>query len=203
MVGVGRSPEIRQVATHTIRTGQVVIVIHMALGALHTYMRTGQREGREVVIEGNGSPVCRVVASRAILREPRLHVVGILRARKIFQMATDTVGGSDLEIAIHVAGLAVQRGVHAGERIARVFCVVKPCAHPSVHVVAALASRRKLERPMVGLGGGKILHMTRHALRGKPLELAHCRSLVTLVAHEHRVGAHQRKSVLMVVDGLH
>lgn len=56
---------------------------------------------------------------------------------------------------------------------------------------------------MVRLGCREILHMAGHALCRQPLELADCRSLVTLIAAEHGVRAHQRKAVLMVIDGLH
>jgi hypothetical protein len=57
VVGICRPLEILQVAADAIRAGQIVIIVHMAKGTLHRNMRTGQGEVRQVVVEGNGSPV--------------------------------------------------------------------------------------------------------------------------------------------------
>ena len=54
VIRIGRALEILQVATDAgrIRAGQVVVVVDVALRALHGGVRPGQREARRRVIEG-------------------------------------------------------------------------------------------------------------------------------------------------------
>lgn len=144
MVGIRRSPEIRHMATYTIRGGQVVIVIHMTLGARHTYVGSRQRKRRKVVVERDGRPVGGIVAGGTVLREPGLHVIGILCAREILEMATDAIRGSRGEVVVDMTVSASQGGVHAGQGKACNCRVVKLGAHPGVHVVAGLARRGQL-----------------------------------------------------------
>jgi len=105
------------------------------------------------------------VAGSAILREPGLHVVGVRCPLEILQVATDAIRDRDFVIPIDVTGKAIQRGVHTDQGIACELGVVKPRAHPTVHVVARLASRRKLQHPMIRNRLSKILIVTRYALR--------------------------------------
>lgn len=177
--------------------------IQVALAARHVDMSARQRKGGKLaVVERHSCPVCRAVADGTILWEPCLDVIGILCAREVLQVATDAVCGSDFEIPIHVAGGAVQRGVHAGQGEACKLPMIKRYTQPTVHVMADLASRRKLRHPMIRNGLSKRLCVTGDALCGKPLELADRRSLVTFVASERGMRTDQGETVLVILDGL-
>ena len=71
VIGIRRALEILQVATHAsrVRAGQVVIVVHVALHALHAGMEAGQRESSGRVIESRAGPVGGAVALLASLGE--------------------------------------------------------------------------------------------------------------------------------------
>ncbi len=138
----------------------------------------------------------------AILREPRLHVIGILGARVVFQVATHATRAGDIEIPIQVAGRAVQCGVNPGERETGELGVVKTRAKPTVHVVTCLAGCRESCAQVIGeLRLSERLGMTRNAIRGKSLELARGRVLVTVVAGQGGVRSNERKAVFMCPEG--
>ncbi len=87
MVGVRRPIEVAQVATRARRVGQIVVIVDVALRALHVDMRAREREAGRSVIESCSSPVGSTVAGIAGLRESRLHVVGIGRPLIVLQVA--------------------------------------------------------------------------------------------------------------------
>ena len=89
MIRLCRSLKVLQVAAHAsrVRTGQVVVVVHVALHALHSAMRARQRESGGRVIEIRARPGGGVVALRAGLRETRLHVIRLRSALEILQVA--------------------------------------------------------------------------------------------------------------------
>ena len=66
MIRLRRALEIFQVATDAsrIRAGEVVIVIHVALHALHRRMRARQREAGRCVVKTRACPSGGVVALR-------------------------------------------------------------------------------------------------------------------------------------------
>ena len=107
VIGVRGPLEILQVAADTscIRAGQIVVAIHVALGALHAAVRAGQREAGGRVIKIRARPCRRVVALLAGLRKTGLHVVGLRRSLEILQMAAYArrVRAGQSVIAIHVA----------------------------------------------------------------------------------------------------
>ena len=80
VVRIGRALEIFQVAADAgrIRAGQVVVAVHVALGALHGGVRAGQREAGGRVIEGRASPRSRTVALLTSLRESGLTWFGLV-----------------------------------------------------------------------------------------------------------------------------
>ena len=166
VVGIRSRPKIGHVASGAIHAGQIEIVIDVALRTLQAGVSTRQREACDVVVEGDRSPVCGVVARGAILGKLGLHVIGILGARKILQMATDAIGDGDLVVPIDMAGSAIQRRVHAGQSEAREPGVIKLGAQPTVHSVASLANSGELQRPMVWGGRGKGIDVARHAFCG-------------------------------------
>ena len=78
--------EILEVAADTGRAGQVVIVIDMALRALHRRMGASQREAGSRVIEACRNPRGCAMADFAGLRESLLNVIGIISILVIFQV---------------------------------------------------------------------------------------------------------------------
>ena len=91
-----------EVATDAGGAGQVVIVVGMALTALHIGMGAGERPSGSRVIEGCGSPIRSAVARLALLRETSGHVIGILSCLEFCQMATHTSCGGQVVVAIGV-----------------------------------------------------------------------------------------------------
>jgi hypothetical protein len=70
-----------------IRTGQIEVVVDVALAALRSGVRASQRESRRGVIKSRRLPCCGRVARLASLRKALLHVVGIGRALESGQVA--------------------------------------------------------------------------------------------------------------------
>src|SRR5437016_12983470 len=89
MVGLRRALEIFQVAAGAsrVRTGQGVVAVHVALGALIGCMCAGQRKAGGRVTYTPLFRSRRAVALLAGLRESGLHMVGLRRALEIFQVA--------------------------------------------------------------------------------------------------------------------
>ena len=56
VIGIGRAVEIRQVATHARRWRAGELAVHVAGGAGHAHVRTGQRKGRARMIEHGALP---------------------------------------------------------------------------------------------------------------------------------------------------
>jgi len=120
VVRIRRFVEIRLMAGHAscIGAGQVVVVVDVALLALHRRVRTGQREARCRMVKGSARPRRGVVALLARGGEPRLHVVGVGRIVEVRLMAGNAsrVGAGQIVVVVNVALRALQRGVRAGQR---------------------------------------------------------------------------------------
>ena len=105
-------------ARDTGRAGQVVVVVHVTVGALprRDRMRTRQREARAVVIESRIQPRSRAVALIAGLREIRRDVIRVRRPLKVLQMAADAGARREVVVVVDVAIGAQPRRhrVHAG-----------------------------------------------------------------------------------------
>ena len=146
VIRIRRPLEVFQVATDTGRVGagQVVVVIHVALHALHAGVCPGQRESSGRVIEGGAGPRRGAVALLAGLREARRHVVRIRGALEVFQVAAHArrVRTGQVVVAIHVALRALHAGVRTRQREAR-SGVVKIRTHPRSRAVALLAGLRE------------------------------------------------------------
>lgn len=203
---VGRAVKVRQVAVDAGAAGQPKVVIRVALGALHTVMRTSQSEtGGGVVEVGDTGPVelrhavanraVRGIASRKVRR-----VSGLVEVREV---AVDTSGAGQREIVIDVAGSAVlrHRSVRPYERETRELCVVEARAIPRIDPVAGFAGGWQFRRHVVGLRGLLIiLQMARHAFRAKAVVDSTCRAEVALIAGSRGVGAQQRKAIVMLLN---
>jgi len=127
-----------------VRAGQVVVVIHVALHALHAGVRAGQREARGRVIESSAGPRRGAMALLAGLREARRDVIRIRGALEIFQVAAHAgrIGAGQVVVAIHVALRALHAGVRTSQREAR-GGVVKIRTHPRRRAVALLTGLRE------------------------------------------------------------
>ena len=80
-----------------------VVVVHVALRAGHSDMRSGQGERRCVVIEGCSSPIRRRVASGACGREANSDVIGAGRPGVIGLVARIAISWDRRVIVVRVA----------------------------------------------------------------------------------------------------
>jgi len=156
VIGIRGALEILQVATHASRvsTCQTVIVVDVALYALHGGMSPRQREARSRVIKRGPGPSRTVMALRAVLRESRTHVIGIRGALEVFQMAANasSVGAGQVVVAVHVALRALHGRVRSRQRKAR-GRVIESRTVPRSRGVALLASGRETGLHVIGIGG--------------------------------------------------
>ena len=113
VIRIGRSGEILLMAAVARRRQAGVIVVHMALRALHARVRASEWECRLGVIKCCRHPRRGGVADLAGLRDPGRRVVRIRRALVILQVARDAGGRSEVEVAVRVALIALQVGMAA------------------------------------------------------------------------------------------
>lgn len=95
---------------------QLVIPVQVTLRTRQRSVRAGQGETGLRVVESSISPRGCVVAGLAGLREPRLHVVGILGALIVLQMARHASRIFQVVIPIDVALFAWGSRVRTGQR---------------------------------------------------------------------------------------
>lgn len=109
---------VRLMARHACRAGQVVVVVHVAIGALprRRRVRSGQRKSSAAVIEGRVQPRTRVVTLIAALRKVRCNVIRIRRPLIVLQVAADACRRGQVVVIVHMAIGAQARWhcVHAG-----------------------------------------------------------------------------------------
>lgn len=192
MVRVAGVVVIGQVAADAGRVGagQRVVSVHVALGTQHAGMCSGQGEARGGVIKVCIRPRCCRVALLAILREVRLHVIGLRRSLEISQVAAHAggVGAGQVVVAIYVALGALQAGMRAGKREAR-GRVIKGGICPRGGVVALLAGLRESALRVIRIGRAvEIFHVARSTSGWSASELA---VHVTLVAGHVDMSARQ------------
>ena len=137
-----RSVVVILVTAHTRGAGDVVVVVHMAIGALprRYSMRPGQREAGAVVIEDRVQPRAGAVALIASLREVRGNVIRIRRALIVLEVARHASGAVQRVIVVDVAVSALPRWnrVQAGQRKSG-GGVIELAIRPLHSVVALLA----------------------------------------------------------------
>jgi len=110
VVGTGGSLEILQVAGHTRRAVQCVVIVDVAIRALarRNSMQSGQREAGRRMIELGIVPLHRIVASFAGVGEPAVrHRSG--RAGEIFLVAAETRHRTQGVIVVEMAVGALPR----------------------------------------------------------------------------------------------
>jgi len=157
VVRIVRPVVILHVAGSAILGGEVVISVGVALRALQSGMGSGQRESHQVVIKRCRLPGAGAVARLAGLGEIRSHVVWVGGFTEVRQMASHAIGRRALEFAADVTRVAVERGMHSGQREARIFQVVKLDAEPVVELVTLVAACREPSGHVGGASGSLIV----------------------------------------------
>lgn len=152
------------------------------------------------VIELRVQPVGSRVAGRAVMRKIELHVRRVLAAREVRLVTRKARCRRSFEYVVQVACSAGQRCVRAGESVAGYPKMIKFRVEPRAHRVARLAGRRKTCRHMIEHRSMKVLLVAGVARGRKPDELTDRRIPVAVFALQHRMSAHQRKTVLVVLN---
>ena len=103
VVRIGGAVVIRHVTCRAGAAGQAVIPVHVALRARHGRVKASQCKSCSRVIESCISPRSRVVALLAGLRKIGLHVIGISRVLKIFEVTRHARRAGQVVVVIDVA----------------------------------------------------------------------------------------------------
>ena len=116
MVGTCGAGEIRLVAGIAVGWNSGEVVVHVAGGAGHGFVRTGQREGSLVVVEDCARPGRGVVANLARGWEVRRLVIGIGGPVVILGVAGEAIRRRARKDIVDVAGGAGHGFVRTGQR---------------------------------------------------------------------------------------
>ena len=120
VIRIGRALIVLEMAAHTRRAIQAVVVVDVAVGpgARWHGVHSGEREARTVVVERRIGPRAGVVALITGLREIRGDVIGIGRTLIVLEVAGHARGTVQAVIVVDVAITASARwhGVHSSER---------------------------------------------------------------------------------------
>jgi len=187
--------EIFLVTGEARRTGQVVVVVDVAIDALAGRIRvpSSQKESSRAVIKLGIQPVVGGVTAFASSRELGRNVVRVGRPRKIGLVAGVALRRHCLELAVGatlVAGIAVDRCVAAGQREAIIVLLnVFNGDRPPADRVALLAIRAQLA--LVNVGVAVLAALT---------DVGENHLDVTLRASDGHVHAAQRIAGLVVVE---
>jgi len=196
VIGIVGAVVVLDVAGGTILGGEVVVSVGMALRALQSGMCSGQRKSDQVVIERCRLPGTGAVATPTGLWEVRGHMVGVGGPAEIRQVASDAGRRRTFEFAADVARVAVERGMHSGQRKAGVFKMVEVHPKPAVEAMALLAIGGEARGHVRRASGSLILlRVAGVALRGHGGKLTQCSILVACVAVHCSVRAEQREPV--------
>ena len=113
VIRIGRAGVILLMAAVAGSRQAGVVVVHVALRALHAGMSASERKCRLGMVERCRHPRGGCVADFAGLRNTGGRVIRIGRALVILQVARDAHGGRQIEVSIRVALIALQIGVAA------------------------------------------------------------------------------------------
>lgn len=188
MIRIVRRIEVGEVTADASCARQTEIVIDMALRALRTRVRAGQRKSGRRMVETGPSPLHRSVARRAILRESSRHMVGRGGLLEIRQVAAHTRRVRQGEVVVHVALHASDCGVRPGQRKSAL-AVIEGGVLPARSVVAGFASSGKIPAPMIWVRRIRvILQVAARTGRGGAHELA-----ADMALHAGHAGVHPRE----------
>ena len=111
-----RALPIFQMAGNARRIDRREVAPDVAGGARHRRVRSRQGEFGEIVIERGSVPIYGGVAHSAVLREPRGHVIGIIRALPILQVARYALCAQTGEHIVRVTNGASHGRMRPGQR---------------------------------------------------------------------------------------
>jgi len=203
VIRIRRTLEIFHVAADAIRIRacQVVVVVDVALGALQSGMRAGQRESGRGVIESRSRPRRGVMALRTSLREAGLYVIRIGSALEILQVAADAsrIRTREVVVVVDVALRALHGRMRARQREAG-RGVVEIRVRPRGRVVTLLTGLR--EPGLYVVRTGRSLEILQVAVDARRLRVRHVVVVVdvALRARHRRVRAGQRETSRGVIE---
>ena len=203
MVGIGRTLKILQMTTDARRIGQSVVVVEVTIRARARWHRVhaAKRESSRVVVERRVRPVAGVMALITGLRKVRGDVVGIGRALRILQMATDARRVTDRIVVVSVAIGTSTRWyrVHSTERETGAG-VVKCGVRPVAGVMALITGLREVRGDVVGIGRALvILQVAAHTSRvGDRVVIVNV--AIRTLPRRYRMQSGQRKVSEIVVE---
>jgi hypothetical protein len=204
VVRIRRAVEILHMARRTVGGSAHKLAIDVALRAGDRRMRARQRElGKGVVIERGRIPGAGVVARLAPGRESCLRMRRIVGLVEVRHVTADAGGRRPHELSARVARVAVQRSVRPSECESRELQMVELRAHPVVHRMALLAGSWQIQSDVVDadrLRINKVLLVAGDARRRQTLKLSHGSTLVTGIAVDGGMGAHQWEPVEVLIN---
>jgi len=151
VVRILRAGEVLHVAGRAGRVEGRELAGSMARGALLRGVHACQRELRAGVVELCGGPSTRVMTQCAVLGEARGHMVRVLGAVEVGEVASGALRRSPGEFVVQVALCAVEGGVSARQSERRL-AVIELRSLPLDSVVAQRAIRRQAGRGVAWLG---------------------------------------------------
>jgi len=155
VIRIGRPLIVLEVATHTGRAVQAVVVVNMTICASSWWYRVQARKRKTcaVVVESCIHPVRVVVTLVAGLREVRCHVIRISCALIVLQVTGHASRACQVVVIVHVtirAGARWHR-VQTGQRESG-GVVIKRGIQPGAGAVALLAGLREIRRHVIRIG---------------------------------------------------
>ena len=190
VVGTGGFLEIGQMTSHAFGRRPREHSVHVALGAWHADMRSGQRESAQAVIERGALPTGGGMATLATGGELAGLVIGIGRVIVVGQVASHALRRRPGEDSVRVALGALEGGVRPGQCETGELRVVEAGACPNIYVVTALTGGGQLRRHVVQRRGSLIvLKVAGDAFRAESGIDSGGRTMVAIVAHHGGMGA--------------
>jgi hypothetical protein len=150
VIGIGGALIVLEMAGNAGSRREVVVAIHVTLGALHRDVGSCEGERRLGMIEGRRLPGGGGMANVALLRDTGRKMVRIRGCLIILQMATDAGSRGQAKISADVTLRALQVGMATGEREPDGI-VIETRRLPGSGGMAVLASLRESQRNVVGI----------------------------------------------------
>ena len=197
MVRIGRPVVILGVAGIAIRRRPREHVIDVAADARYSRMRSGQREGRVVVIEDRSGPRCRCMACSARGWEASRHVIWIGRSCEVCLVAGIAIRRRPGEHIIDVAAGAGHGGMCARQWEGRVV-VIEDGAGPGSRRMASCTGRREASRDMIWICCSREIRL----VAGIAIRRCACENIIDVAAgaRHSRMRARQREGCVVVVE---